>query len=72
MQKFKQNNFNKKYKVEQIKESGTNEDETIKILSDIISNIIFKQIEVHEEGIIGDDATSAICKAKPKSIMVDR
>ena len=50
--------------------TGLNEEETIKVLSDIISNIIFNQIEENGEKII-DNAASTICKAQPKSYMAN-
>lgn len=49
-------------------ETELSEEETIKVLSDIISNIVFNQIEENGEKFI-DNAASAICQAKPKSYM---
>lgn len=51
-------------------ETVLSEEETIKVLSDIISNIIFNQIEENGEKFI-DNAASTICQAQPKSYMAN-
>lgn len=43
--------------------TGLSEEESIKVLSDIISNIIFNEIEENGEKFVIENAASTICQA---------